>query len=100
MRIGVFAAVAVLSFAEAWGIQADDPEWVRVAAADSRPEDGSGTGFVTRNNAHRPACGSDERRSYYPQYMQQVYDTDLDKLLICTDPAKRIWRDTMGTVVK
>ena len=35
----------------------------------------------------------------YPQYMQQVYDTDLNKLLICTDPAKRIWRDAMGNVV-
>ena len=31
--------------------------------------------------------------------MQQVYDTDLNKLLICTDPAKRIWRDAMGNVV-
>jgi hypothetical protein len=30
---------------------------------------------------------------------QQVYDTDLNKLLICTDPAKRIWRDTLGNVV-
>ena len=27
--------------------------------------------------------------------MQQVYDTDLDRLLICTDPAKRVWRDAM-----
>ena len=78
------------------------PRWNAINSVDEPiwAEDGSGTGFVTRNNAHRPACGSDERRSYYPQYMQQVYDTDLDKLLICTDPAKRIWRDTMGTVVK
>ena len=43
---------------------------------------------------------SAERRSYYPQYMQQVYDTDLNKLLICTDPAKRVWRDAMGSVVR
>ena len=40
-----------------------------------------------------------ERRSYYPTYMQQVYDTDLDRLLICTDPAKRVWRDALGQIV-
>lgn len=32
----------------------------------------------------------------YPQYMQQVFDTDLNKLLICVDPAKRKWVDANG----
>jgi hypothetical protein len=59
-------------------------------------EDGSGTGFRTVNNAHKPACTSAERRTYYPQYMQQVFDLDLNKLLICTDPAKRLWVDALG----
>ena len=78
------------------------PKWSAVNSVDEPiwAEDGSGVGFVTRNNAHKPACGSDERRSYYPQYMQQVYDTDLNKLLICTDPVKRIWRDVQGVEVK
>jgi len=78
------------------------PKWNAINSVDEPiwAEDGSGVGFVTRNNAHKPACGTAERLSYYPQYMQQVYDTDLNKLLICTDPAKRIWRDTMGNVVR
>lgn len=78
------------------------PKWNAINSVDEPiwAEDGSGAGFVTRNNAHKPACGTDERRSYYPQYMQQVYDTDLDKLLICTDPAKRVWRDAMGKIVE
>ena len=77
------------------------PKWNAVNSVDEPiwAEDGSGVGFVTRNNAHKPACGTAERLSYYPQYMQQVYDTDLNKLLICTDPAKRVWRDAMGNLV-
>ena len=77
------------------------PEWCEINSVDLPiwAEDGSGTGFRTVNNAHRPACGTAERRSYYPTYMQQVYDTDLDRLLICTDPAKRVWRDALGHVV-
>jgi len=78
------------------------PKWNAINSVDEPiwAEDGSGVGFVTRNNAHRSACGTVERRSYYPQYMQQVYDTDLNKLLICTDPAKRLWRDALGNVVQ
>ncbi len=78
------------------------PKWSAINSVDEPiwSEDGSGVGFVTRNNAHKPACGTAERLSYYPQYMQQVYDTDLNKLLICTDPAKRVWRDAMGNEVK
>ena len=77
------------------------PKWHAVNSVDEPiwAEDGSGVGFITRNNAHKSACGTAERLSYYPQYMQQVYDTDLNKLLICTDPAKRMWRDAMGNVV-
>lgn len=77
------------------------PKWNAINSVDEPiwADDGSGSGFVTRNNAHRPACGTAERLSYCPQYMQQVYDTDLQKLLICTDPVKRIWRDALGKVV-
>lgn len=77
------------------------PKWHAVNSVDEPiwAEDGSGVGFITRNNAHKSACGTAERLSYYPQYMQQVYDTDLNKLLICTDPAKRVWRDAMGNLV-
>ena len=77
------------------------PAWNAVNSVDLPlwAEDGSGRGFRTVNIAHKPACGSAERRSYYPQFMQQVFDTDLGKLLICTDPARREWRDAMGQVV-
>ena len=78
------------------------PKWGAVNSVDEPlwAADGSGVGFVTRNTAHKPACGTAERLSYAPQYMQQVYDTDLNKLLICTDPVRRIWRDAQGKVVE
>jgi hypothetical protein len=63
-------------------------------------EDGSGTGFTTRNLAHKAVGNSEERRKYYPQFGQQYFDTDLGKLLICTDPAKRKWVDAMGKPVE
>lgn len=61
-------------------------------------EDGSGSGFETRNLAHKRVGTSAERRTYYPQLGQQFFDTNLGKLLICTDPAKRKWVDAMGVV--
>ena len=75
------------------------PDWNAVNSVDLPlwAEDGSGTGFRTTNNAHKPACTSEERRRYYPQYMQQLFDLDLGKLLVCTDPATRTWVDATGT---
>jgi hypothetical protein len=74
------------------------PDWHAVNSVDLPlwAEDGSGNGFRTINNAQKSACTSAERRSYYPQYMQQIFDLDLNKLLICTDPAKRKWVDALG----
>lgn len=74
------------------------PKWNDINAVDLPlwAEDGSGTGFRTVNNAHKLASTSAERRTYYPQYMQQIYDLDLKKLLICVDPAKRRWVDAFG----
>ena len=62
-------------------------------------EDGSGSGFETRNLAHKLVGTSEERRKYYPQLGQRYFDTDVGKLLICTDPAKRKWVDAMGNQV-
>lgn len=74
------------------------PKWHAINAVDLPlwAEDGSGRGFRTVNNAHKPACGTAERLSYYPQYMQHIFDTDLNKLLICTDPKTRKWVDANG----
>lgn len=78
------------------------PRWHDINSVDEPiwQEDGSGSGFVTRNNAHKAVCGSAERRSYYPQLGQQVFDTDLNRLVICTDPKSRKWVDAMGNEVK
>ena len=62
--------------------------------------DGSGSGFTTRNLAHKDIGTSAERRTYYPQLGQRYFDTDLGKLLISTDPARRKWVDAMGNVVE
>ena len=58
--------------------------------------DGSGSGFETRNLAHKRVGTSAERRSYHPFPGQQFFDTDLGKLLVCADPAKRLWVDALG----
>lgn len=58
--------------------------------------DGSGCGFETRNLAHRLAGPAAERLSYAPHFGQQFFDTDLGRLLVCTDPAKRLWVDALG----
>ena len=61
--------------------------------------DGSGKGFITRNNCHKLICGTEERESYYPTYGQQIFDTDLNKMLICIDPAAKKWVDFNGNEV-
>lgn len=78
------------------------PRWNDINSVDEPiwQEDGSGSGFVTRNNAHRPVCGTKERLSYYPQLGQQIFDTDIGKLVICIDPKTRKWVDAMGNEVR
>lgn len=61
--------------------------------------DGSGVGFRVRNSCHKTVCGTEERLSYYPMLGQQIYDTDLSKLLTCIDPESRTWVDAMGNQV-
>ena len=56
-------------------------------------EKGSGRRFLTRNSAHALAGTSKERLSYLPMYMQQFFDTDLNKLLIYNGEK---WVDTNG----
>jgi len=78
------------------------PAWcqINVVGLPLWQPDGSGSRFVTRNSAHKTVCTSAERRAYAPQFGQLVYDTDLNKQLVCTDPAKRIWRDALGNAVE
>lgn len=77
------------------------PAWCHCNAedADIWEHDGSGTGFVTRNNAHKAICTTAERLAYVPSYGEQLFDTDLNKLVICVDTASRKWVDCMGSQV-
>jgi hypothetical protein len=62
-------------------------------------DDGSGTGFVTRNNCHKTVCTTAERLSYYPMHGQKVFDTDLNKEVICIDCKNKKWVDLLGNEV-
>lgn len=61
--------------------------------------DGSGVNFKTENSTHAKGGTTAERNTYYAQYMQHYYDTDLNKELICIDPATQKWVDSMGNEV-
>ena len=78
------------------------PAWscTNTASFQLWESDGSGRGIRTRNSLHRAVCTAAERRSYYPAYGQQVFDTDLNRLVICIDPDKRTWVDCSGNPVE
>ena len=62
-------------------------------------EEGSGTNFETVNLAHKQSCSTEERRKYYGNLMQKLYDTTLQKLLICVDTSTQKWVDVNGNIV-
>ena len=62
-------------------------------------ENGSGAGFRAINMLHKTVCSSEERLSYYPSIGQQIFDTDLNKLLTCIDADKKKWVDANGNQV-
>lgn len=75
--------------------------WCAVNATDVKiwESDGSGSGIRTRNNCHKMICNTKERLSYYPTLGQQIFDTDLNKMLICIEPDNKKWVDFMGNPV-
>lgn len=77
------------------------PAWCALNTVDFQlwENDGSGIGIKTRNNCHKMVCGTKERNSYYPTYSQQIFDTDLNKMVICVDTEKRKWVDFNGEEV-
>lgn len=58
--------------------------------------DGSGSRIKTKNNCHKTVCSTAERNTYYPTLGQQIFDTDLNKMLICIDPDQKLWVDFSG----
>ena len=62
-------------------------------------EPGNGHGFLSRNMAHLPACSTVERNNYAPDYLERIYDTTLEKEVICVDVTNKIWKDAEGNIV-
>lgn len=77
------------------------PAWNHLNEVDFKlwESDGSGSGFKCRNIAHKTVCTTAERLSYYPTLNEQIFDTDLNKLVICIDPDNKVWVDTLGNRV-
>ena len=76
-------------------------DWHATNAVDFQlwENDGSGAGFKAQNGRHQTVCSTAERLSYYPSLGQQIFDTDLNKMVVCTDPHKKIWVDFYGNIV-
>ena len=74
------------------------PDWNAINSVDCQiwETDGSGKGFRTTNLTHKTVCTSVERLSYGPTLGQQVFDTDLNKLLTCIDIKAKKWVDANG----
>lgn len=77
------------------------PAWHHTNVGDCQvwENDGSGVGIVTTNRNHKLVCSAAERLSYYPTLGQQIFDTDLNKMVACTDPATKKWVDFNGNKV-
>lgn len=45
------------------------------------------------------ACNTTTRNSYAPNYLQRIWDTDLNREVICTNTANKEWRDAIGNIV-
>lgn len=48
---------------------------------------------------HKTVCSTAERESYYPTLGQQIFDTDLNKMLVCIDPENKKWVDMNGVTI-
>lgn len=77
------------------------PEWNALNSVDCQiwENDGSGNGIKTRNSCHKTVCTTEERLGYYPTYGQQIFDIDLNKMVICVEPSSKKWVDFMGETV-
>ena len=77
------------------------PAWNHLNAVDHQiwENDGSGSGIRTRNNAHKTVCSTKERLEYYPTLGQQIFDTDLNKMVICVEPENKKWVDFLGNII-
>lgn len=70
-----------------------------LSTTDKFWKDGHGQRFDSKNSAHRRACATSVRNGYAPNYLQHIWDTTLNKEVICVDTANKTWKDTMGNTV-
>lgn len=77
------------------------PAWSHLNAVDAQlwENDGSGNGIKSRNNCHKTVCSTEERLSYYPTFGQHIFDTDLNKMVVCIDAKNKKWVDYNGQKV-
>lgn len=77
------------------------PDWCALNSVDFKiwESDGSGRNIKTRNSCHKTVCTTEERLGYYPTLGQQIFDTDLNKMVICIEQEDRKWVDFMGNPV-
>lgn len=77
------------------------PAWNALNSVDCAiwENNGSGSNILTKNNCHKSVCTTEERLSYYPTLGQQIFDTDLNKMVICINPESRKWVDFNGNIV-
>lgn len=61
--------------------------------------DGNGHAMRSTNLHHLQACDTTTRKKYKPNYMQRIYDTTLNKEVICIDESIPKWVDAMGIEV-
>ena len=61
--------------------------------------DGHGSNFKSTNTAQAQLGSTALRNSFAPNYMQQYYDTDLNKIVYCKEPSTKTWIDAMGNIV-
>lgn len=61
--------------------------------------DNDGKYFRTTNAAHAEMGSTSERLGYWAQKMQKYFDTDLNKMLVCTSEDNQVWKDFNGITV-
>jgi hypothetical protein len=61
--------------------------------------DGHGKNFRTLNTAQCQMGTTALRNTFAPNYMQQYYDTDLNKVVFCKEPSTNTWIDANGNIV-
>ena len=61
--------------------------------------EGCGHSMESVNIVQKKIVTTAERVSYAPNYGQTVFDTDLSKICICTNPDAKTWVDANGTEV-